>query len=135
MKSTFNNFIQDSPKYKKFDGNADAIHIFNNIISKDETIIAMIDISEAGKPALCACLLDIEDYYANQTHPVFDLTDNFTKQALGAMVKTVLKPFGYEPKSQKDIPRSYNAQYVTSASTYAETGPATMRVVKRIEQI
>lgn len=135
MKSTFNDFIQNSPKYKKYDGNPDAIHIFDNILSLDDNIIAMIDISESGKPALCACLLDIENYYSSQVNPSFDLTDNFTKQALGAMVKTVLEPFGYQPKSQKDIPRSYNAQFVTSASTYAKTGPATMRVVRRIEEI
>lgn len=135
MKTTFNDFIQNSPKYKKYDGNPDAIYIYDNILSKDENIIAMIDISEAGKPALCACILEIENYHDSQTNPTFDLTDNFTKQTLGAMVKTVLEPFGYETKNQKDIPRGYNAKYVTSATTYAKTGPATMRVVRKTEEI
>lgn len=135
MKSTFNDFIQKAPNYKKFDGNADAIHIFENILSKDENIIAMIDISEAGKPALCACLSEIENYYLCQSSPIFDLTDNFTKQALGTMVRIILEPFGYLTKSQKDIPKSYQSKFITSAMTYARTGIATMKVVRRIEEI
>ncbi|WP_366923866.1 hypothetical protein MFMK1_000782 [Metallumcola ferriviriculae] len=135
MKATFNDFIRKAPNYKKFKGNAEAIHIFNEILSDDQNIIVMIDASEAGKPALCACLEQVEDYYLSQAFPTFDLRDNFTKQALGTMVRIVLEPFGYLTKSQKDIPKSYNARFVTSAMTYAKTGPATMRVVRRIEQI
>lgn len=135
MKATFYDFIQKAPNYKKFDGNSEAIHIFENILSDDANIIAMIDISEAGKPALCACLSQVESYYQSQTSPIFDLTDNFTKQALGTMVRVILEPFGYLTKSQKDIPKSFNAQFVTSAMTYTKTGPATMKVIRRIEEI
>ncbi|OFV71149.1 hypothetical protein [Acetobacterium wieringae] len=135
MKATFNDFIAKAPNYKKFDGNSEAIHIFENILSDDKNIIAMIDISEAGKPALCACLSQIENFYQNQVSPIFDLRDNFTKQALGTMVRVVLEPFGYLTKSQKDIPKSFNALFVTSAMTYTKSGPATMRVTRRIEEI
>jgi len=132
MKATFNDFIQNAPNYKKFDGNLEAIHIFKNILSDDDNIIAMIDISEAEKPALCACLSQVESYYKSQSSPIFNLTDNFTKQALGTMVRVILEPFGYLIKSQKNIPKSFNPQFVTSAMTYAKTGPATMKVVRRV---
>lgn len=135
MKATFNDFIQKAPNYKKFDGNSEAIYIFENILSDDDNIIAMIDISEANKPALCACLSKVESYYKQQSSPIFDLKDNFTKQALGTMIRIILEPFGYLTKTQKDIPKSYNAQFFTSAMTYSKTGSATMKVVKRIEEI
>ena len=51
------------------------------------------------------------------------------------MVRVVLEPFGYLPKSQKDIPKRFNAEFVTSATVYAKTGSATMRVVKHIEEV
>lgn len=139
MKTTFKDFIQKAPNYKRFDGNSEAIHIFENILSNDSNIISMIDISEAGKPALCACLSQIEDYYLSQVSPIFDLKDNFTKQALGTMVRVILEPFGYLTKTQKDIPKGYHRAkdkiLVTSAMTYAKTGPATMKVVRCIEEI
>jgi len=135
MKATFNDFILKSPSYKKFDGNSEAIHIFENILSTNENIIAMIDVSEEGKPALSACLSQVESYYKNQASPIFDLQDNFSKQALGNMVRVILEPFGYLTKSQKDIPKRFNAQFVTSATVYVKTGPATMRVVKHVEEI
>lgn len=135
MKATFNDFIQKAHNYKKFDGNVDAIYIFENILSKDENIIAMIDVSEVGKPALCACISEIENFYISKSTPIFDLKDNFTKQALGTMVRIILEPFGYQTKSQKYIPKSYNSQFITSAMTYTKTGIATMKVIRRIEEI
>ena len=139
MKATFEDFIKLAPNYNKFDGNAQARHIFEKILSNDDNIIAMIDVSEAGKPALCACLKQVEDYYLDQQIPLldpdlFDLRDNFTKQALGTMVKIILEPFGYQPSSQKNIPKKYQAKFVVSAMTYQKTGPASMRVVRRIEE-
>ena len=82
MKATFDDFIKRNPIYKKFDGNSEAIHIFENILSIDENIIAMIDVTEEGKPALSACLEQVESYYRIQSVPIFDLLDNFTKQPL-----------------------------------------------------
>jgi hypothetical protein len=139
MKATFLDFIQNAPNYNKFENNAQAKHIFENILSDDTNIIAMIDVSESGKPALSACLTQIEEYYLNQQIPLldpdlFDLRDNFTKQALGTMVKVILEPFGYQPSSQKNIPKKYQAKYVKSAMTYEKTGSASMKVVRRIEE-
>jgi hypothetical protein len=138
MKSTFSDFIKNAPNYNKFEANPQARYIFEDILSEDTNIIAMIDVSESGKPALCACLQQVEDYYREQQialldPDLFDLRDNFTKQALGTMVKVVLEPFGYQPNSQKNIPKKYQAKYVKSAMTYEKTGPASMKVVGRIE--
>ena len=135
MKATFNDFIKKNPNCKKFDGNTEAIHIFENILSTDNNIIAMIDVAEEGKPALSACLEEVESYYRIQSSPTFDLQDNFTKQALGNMVRVVLEPFGYLPKSQKNIPKRFNPEFVMSATVYARTGPYTMCVVKHIEEV
>jgi hypothetical protein len=135
MKASFRDFIAHNPNCKKYDGNPEAIHIFENILSKDDNIIAMIDATEANKPALSACIQEVENYYKNLPSPTFDLTDNFTKQALGRMVKTILEPFGYQPDTQKDMPKSCSAEFVTSATVYKYVGNATMMVVRKIDRI
>jgi hypothetical protein len=56
----------------------------------------------------------------------FDLTNNFTKQGLGMMVKIILEPFGYLTRTQKDIPKSYNTKFVKSATMYKKNGVAKM---------
>lgn len=134
MKATFDDFIAQNPNCKKYDGNPEAIHIFDNILSKEENIIAMIDASDAQKPALSACVNEVEAYYKSIPNPVFDLTDDFTKQAVGRMVKTVLEPFGYQPHKQKDMPKACLAEFITSATVYKFIGNATMRVVRKIEE-
>ena len=106
MKATFADFIRNAPNYNRFENNKQAQYIFENILSDDSNIIAMIDVSESGKPALCACINQVEEYYLSQQIPLldpdlFDLRDNYTKQALGTMVKVILEPFGYQPSSQK----------------------------------
>ena len=135
MKATFNDFILDAPNYKKYDGDPTAIYIFEDILSKDENIIAMIDTSESNKPALSACINEVESYFLSQQNPFFDLNDDFAKQGLGRMVRTILEPFGYLPKSQKDMPKSCNSQFVKSAMTYDLTGKASMKVVRTIVAI
>lgn len=135
MKATFKDFIVNAPNYKKYAGDATAIHIFENILSKDENIIAMIDTSESGKPALSACITEVENYFLCQNNPLFDLNDDFAKQALGRMVRVILEPFGYLPKSQKDMPKFCNSKFVRSAMTYELTGPASMKVIRTIVEL
>lgn len=134
MKATFSDFIAQNPNCKKFSTDPEAMYIFEEILSKDENIIAMIDATKAKKPALSACVKEVETYYRSKTKPSFDLTDDFTKQAVGRMVRTILKPFGYQTDSQKDMPKSCSADFVTSAMTYRFVGDATMRVVQKIEE-
>ena len=135
MKARYEDFINQNINCKKFADDADAIYIFDNILSRDENIIALIDTSKAGRPALAACIREVEAYYKGRSAPSFDLTDDFTKQALGRMVKTVLEPFGYHPDKQKNLPKGISTEYVTSSMTYRFSGKATMRVVQKIERI
>ncbi len=138
MKSTFDDFIKIAPNYKKFEKSRDAKYIFENILSKDENIILMIDLSEFNKPALCACVKEVEDYFCKKSNSDFDLNDNFTKQALGTMVKVILDSFGYKPKktnSQKEIPKSYQTKYLRSATVYELSGNPKMKVVRTIESV
>lgn len=134
MKATFDDFIAENPNCSKFKGDPDAISVFD-ILSKDENIISMIDVSEAGKPALTACVKEIETFFENQNNPTFDLTDGFTRTAAGRMIKTVLAPFGYEVTVQKDLPKASDAKYFTSASCYEKSGTATMKVVRTIAEV
>lgn len=134
MKATFNDFIAENPNCSKFDGNPDAIAIFD-LLSKDDSIIAMIDASEAGKPALAACVDETEAYFDSLTNPAIDLNDGFTRTAVGRMIKTILNPFGYEVTVQKDLPKASRGKYFTSASCYAKTGTATMKVVRTIAEV
>ena len=118
MKVTFNDFIARYPHYKKFSTNNEAKYIFNSILSNNQNIVNMMELSKQNIPALCACINQIDDYYLSITNPTFNLTDDFTKQALGAMVKFILEPFGYEVSSEKSIPKSYSSKFVNNASTY-----------------
>lgn len=134
MKAKFNDFLTENPNCSKFDGNPDAITIFD-LLSKNENIIAMIDASEAGKPALSACVDKTEAYFDSLTSPTLDLNDGFTRTVIGRMVKTILNPFGYEVTVQKDLPKASRGKYFTSASCYAKTGSATMNVIRTIAEI
>lgn len=48
------------------------------------------------------------------------------------MIKTTLKPLGYIPTAQKDLPKSSHSKYYTSVSCYGEKGIASIRIVRTI---
>lgn len=133
MKSTFNDFIDQYPNYKQFQNSRVAQHVFNEILSRDENMIAMADISDQQKPALAACILEVENYCEQNDDGLFSLTNNFAKQALGTMVKVILYPLGYETTIQKSMPRSLSTKYVGSAMAYEKRKEPRLRIVKRIE--
>lgn len=131
MKANFEDFITENPNCSKFDGNPDAMAIFH-LLSEDESIISMIDVSEAGKPALAACVDKVETYFNNLSNPTLDLNDGFTRTVVGRMIKTILKPFGYRVTVQKSLPKNSKGKYFTSASCYDKTGIPSMNVVRTI---
>ena len=135
-KTTFSDFIEENPICKKFDGNAEAI-LFFETLSKDEAIIKMIDASDNGKPALAPVAKDIENIFESFSAPTISLNDNFTKQSVGLMVKSILKPFGYVVTVQKNMPKEYDTKYFKSASCYKldENTPRTLKIVKKIEAV
>ncbi|MDE6996443.1 MAG: hypothetical protein K2P04_01015 [Oscillospiraceae bacterium] len=134
MKAVYGDFINTNPNCSRFDTNPDAMAVFD-FLNQDTNIIKMIDLCEMGKPALAGCISELESYYDSMQAPSIDFSAGFTRTAIGRMVRTILEPFGYVPTIQKTFPKSCAARYFTSASCYSKTMPATMRVVKRIEEI
>jgi len=136
MKATFKDFLTEHPTCSQYANNTDAKAMFN-FISEDENIISMIDVTEMGRPALLGCLREIENYFDSKKNSTFDLTDNFTRTAVGRMVATILVPFGYKPirDSQKSFSQTKKGKYFGSASCYEKTGKATLRVVRTIEKV
>lgn len=136
MKATFADFINQNPNCSKFDGNADAMLIFE-FLSREPAIIQMIEASDAEKPALTPLVVHLEQLLLGIKNPTISFDDNFTKQAVGLMVKTILEPFGYVPWKQKDLPKSAGSTQFRSASVYRRdpTKKASMRVVKHIEEV
>lgn len=137
MQATYNDFITQHRNCRKFENDADMQNTFD-FLSKDYNIVKMIDACEAGKPALAPVAVDVEHIFANpnKSHDN-SLDDNFTKQAVGLMIKTILEPFGYIVWKQKDLPKSINATQFKSASTYKfdEYAQRSMKIVKRVEEI
>lgn len=137
MFAKFSDFITQNPNCSKFANDDDMQNTFD-FLSQEYIIIQMADASEAGKPALTPVATNIEQIFAN-TGKMHNntLDDNFTKQAVGLMVKTILAPFGYVVWKQKDLPKGVGAVKFKSASTYRfdNTAPQTMKIVKHIEEI
>ena len=104
-------------------------------MSEDENIINMIEVSETGKPALLGCLKEVENYYDSLKNPIFDLTDNFTRTAVGRMVATILSPFGYKPVVQVNFSKTNKGKYFSSATRYEKTETPTLRIKRTIEKV
>jgi hypothetical protein len=137
MLATFEDFIAKNPNCKKFENDDDMQNIFY-FLSQSFVLIQLIDASEAGKPALSPIAENVEHFFIdpNKEHQN-TLDDNFTKQAVGLMAKTILEPFGYVVWKQKDLPKSSRATKFQSASVYrfSHFAPRTMKVEKRIVEI
>ena len=134
MKATYQDFLADNRNCAGFADNVEAIALFD-FMNQDEQLIAMVESCEAGNPALAGCVEAVEAFYEKMQQPTIDLKDDFTRRTVGRMVKTIIEPFGYVPNGHRKLTKNCNARYFTSASLYACTGHATMRVVKRIEYI
>ena len=118
MLATFNDFINQHPNCKKFIDDEDMRSVFD-FLSLEQSIIQMIDASNASIPALVPVVENIELIFADRTKEHMNsLEDSFTKQAVGLMIKTILEPFGYTVWKQKDLPKKAHAKKFTSASTY-----------------
>lgn len=131
MKTTFNEFILTNPNCSGYEDNKHAKDLFN-LLNQDESIIAMIDSAEQGKPALAGVVVEVEKFFDGLTNPTIDLKDGFTRTVVGRMVRSILEPFGYSVSRQKDLAKGKNCKYFTSASCYYYSGNAKLKVVKKI---
>ena len=134
MKATFEDFLAEHRTCSNYVSNADAQAVFN-LMSKDENIIRMIDVTEAGRPALLGCLKEIESYYDTLVNPIFKFSEMYPRTAVGRMVATIIKPFGYEPVKQVNFSKTNKGKYFGSATRYEKSGIARLRVVRTIERI
>lgn len=134
MKATFADFLADNTNCSGFSANPDAIAIFD-FLNQDENIIKMIESADRGRPALAGCLIELMEFYNGLNAPTIDFEDGFTRTVVGRMAKAVLKPFGYLPTVQRPLPKEFSETPFSSASCYKPSGPATMRIVKRVESI
>ena len=135
MKATFQDFLKENPTCGKYRDNEAAQTVFD-LLSQDDSLLAMLDAAERGQPALTPCARQAEACMLQIDDPDFQVTENPVRQTVGCMVKTILRPFGYRVTRQRNLPKE-SGDYFRSASCYALLEPesATMRVVKRIEEI
>lgn len=117
MKATFQDFIKQYPNYQRLQNSRVAQYVFNDILSRNDNLIALAEFADAGKPALAACIQETESYCEYNDDGLFSLNSNFSKQALGTMVKVILGPLGYKSTIQKNMPHGL-AKYVGSSMAY-----------------
>jgi len=136
-KATYDDFLVQNPNCKKFTSDEDMIYTFY-MLSQDIFLVQLLEASDFGKPAISPIVTNIEHVFSdpNKKH-ANTLDDNFTKQAVGLMVKTILEPFGYTVWKQKDLPKNSRAEKFQTASVYRRDiiKTATMRVRKTIEEV
>ena len=132
LKANFNHVLQERRISQQLKNNTPALRDIFDILNDDLALIAAIEQSEHGKPALGANVPEIESYIA--THPTcgIDLTNDPTKQAIGILQKIVLAPFGYTHVKNK---RLTNSNHFTSAACYELTAPATLKIIKIIAPV
>jgi hypothetical protein len=136
-KATYSDFLAQNPNCKKFADDEDMIYTFY-MLSRDIFLVRLLEASDFGKPAITPIVTNIEHVFMEfgKKH-ANTLDDNFTKQAVGLMVKTILEPFGYTVWKQKDLPKNSRAEKFQTASVYRRdmTKTATLRVRKTIEEV
>jgi len=139
MKATYSEFLKENPKCgRDLEANNTAKAVFT-LLSKDRNIIAMVDASDAGKPALSPVALVVESYCERHFSPEFDLANEQRRTVVGCMIKTILSRFGYDTiqpasRTQKELSRKIGAKYFVSGSCYLTVydAPATMMVVRNV---
>lgn len=123
-KIDFNSFIERNPRHQKFSDNQVAKEIYV-LLAEGENIYRMMLFSEIEIPALAASITKIEELYGEQAE--FELNNSFVKQAMGVMVKDILRAFGYDNIKSKDIPKGLS-NYVNTAAVYKELDSPTKKL-------
>lgn len=112
--NTFEEFIKEYPKYKSISKNSVSKEVFN-FFCDIENINKMILANNNDKPALAGCIYDLENKFG--TNKEFDFQNVHVKHSIGAMVKFILEPFGYESLKPKRMP-SKQTNFFSSAMVY-----------------
>lgn len=126
---TFNEFIINNPKYKKYSESQNAERVYNYLKMPD-SIDKMIAANNNGRPALYGVQSYVETNFANLAD--FNFNESFVKQCVGSMVRDILYPLGFKPFLQRDLPKK-ESLYFTSATHYAfDESIARCRLVRKL---
>jgi hypothetical protein len=128
----YNDFIKKERVIGKRLLDNPVFHGLFDLLMEDENRITMVTASAAGKPAIQACVSQIEEYIAAHPEGSVDLKNDHTKQSLGRMVKYILEPFGYRPARKRVFSKRIESNYLTSGMTYDLTGVPELIIVQRI---
>jgi len=134
QKATYNDFLNYNSNYDIFANNKDAIEVFN-LLSEDDSIFAMIDSADKGRPALEGCVEKVEDWFDEEPFRDIDLCDEFTKEAIGSMVNAIIAPFGYKATVIKPVERRIGPFFFKNALCYEKSGTARLKVVREIAEL
>ena len=140
MKATYCEFLNENPKCGKNLATNETTKIIFALLSRDENIIAMIDASDAGKPALTPVVTTLEDYYFNYSSPEFNLAISQIRSVIGCMIKTILSRFGYTPvepasRRQKELSNVASSKHFFMSGScykYDPSAPATMTLIRKV---
>ncbi|MGE5404178.1 MAG: hypothetical protein ACM3PP_04485, partial [Candidatus Saccharibacteria bacterium] len=110
----YEDFLNAYGKYSRLQDNSTAREVFE-LLSDLNNIQKMIWASDAGQPALSTTVVELEEKFGEQTE--FDLANDLNKQAVGAMIKIILQPFGYESVKPRLL-RAGLSKYFRSAPVF-----------------
>lgn len=126
---TFKAFIMANNRYKKLENVTGAKEVYEFLL-KEENIDVMIIANNNRRAVLYGVQKELETKFDGDSD--FRFQDNFIKQAVGAMTKHVLEPFGYIAR-QRELPKD-ESKYFRSAKHYDfDSSKAEYDLVKKLE--
>jgi len=141
MLKTFQNYLEENSRFQNICNTADFRYIYENILLVDDTIIKMIDAAEHKITPVSIPAKEIESYVGSSSiildRAIDEKVADLNRQAIGTMIFHILNQFGYEKikDHNRQIPNNYKGEYLSTGATYSKTGIASMRIVKRIEEV
>ena len=100
---TFDDFLKSNSPCKPAPENKESAERIWDTLAEPKNVAKMIAMASIGEPPLLACAAEIEALCEN---------DNL-KTVAGRMVREILRPYGFEPKGEKDFSKP-----VGKAATY-----------------
>lgn len=144
MLNTFSDFLNEPHRYKNICNNLEMEHIFVKILSRENNVIKMVNAIHHNITPIAICVAEIEAYVDSipNSSITFDRNVDAVKadncrQAVGAMIAFILKPFGFEKikGGNRPIPAEYKGKHFFSGARYSKTGSATLTIEQKIVPI
>ena len=103
-------FLEWYPRYRQSFSDPVYKELYS-FLSSPQSIWAMAQACEAGKPALNGVVKELEDSFEGR----FDFDNPVNRRMIGSMIKEILHDFGFRRKGQRMVS---NSRYFTTASYY-----------------